>query len=285
MTDTPAAAPAATGPAPTPAATPWYGTNAAPEFVGHLQNRGWDKLDAAAAATAAATAHREAEKMIGIPEAQRFSWPKDAADADGWNRVHSKLGVPTDVKEYDFSAVKFSDGSTIDDDFANTLRTELQKAHVSKTDAPAFVKALVDAVEKQETASVVDRDEQIKQENEKLRISWGANVDNFLTVARNTALAVGVTQEQVDALEKTIGKAAVMEMFRNIGQKIGEDKFITTNGGNGGKPLPMSYEQAEHELGTLMADAAFYTKLQSGDAIAKKQFDNLTRLVSAGRRA
>lgn len=283
MTDTPIAAPAVTGPAPT--AAPWYGTTADPAFVGHLQNRGWDKLEPSAAAVAAATAHREAEKLIGGRAEDRVVWPKDATDAEGWNRVHGKLGVPTDTKEYDFSNVKFADGSAIDDEFANTLRTELQKAHVSKTDAPAFVKALVAIVEKQEGADTLDTQTNLTQEREKLRINWGANVDNFLTVARNTALALNVKPEAVDALEKSVGYAAVMEMFLSVGQKIGEDQFVLSNNGNGGQPRPMTYEQAQFELEALMKDATFYTKLQSGDNAAKKQFDNLTRLVSAGRRA
>lgn len=269
----------------TPAAgTPWYGANADPTFVGHLQNRGWDKLEPAAAAVAAATAHREAEKLIGGRAEDRVVWPKDASDAEGWNRVHGKLGVPSNVAEYDFSGVKFSDGSEIDADFATALRIELQKAHVSKADAPAFVKNLVALVEKQETDAAADYASQIQAENEKLNISWGPNKDNFLVVARNTAKTLGVTPEQVDSLEKVVGKAAVMQMFLNIGQKIGEDQFVLSNNGNGGQPRPMTYEQAEFELSELMKDASFYSKLQKGDRDAKTRFDNLTRLVSAGRK-
>lgn len=272
-----------TGGTPPAGGTPWYGANNEPDFVGHLQNRGWDKLEPAQAAIAAAKAHREAEKLIGGRAEDRVVWPKDATDAEGWNRVHSRLGVPTDLKEYDFSAVKFSDGTEIDDEFATALRTELQKAHVSKADAPSFVKALVSIVEKQESAATQEAEANLTQEREKLRINWGANVDNFLTVARNTAQTLGVTPEQVDALEKGIGYAAVMEMFRNIGQKIGEDQFVISNNGGGGKPQPMTYEQAEFRLNELTNDATFYAKLSAGDVAAKKEFDNLTRLVAAGR--
>jgi hypothetical protein len=285
MTDTTVAPTGGTGATGgTPATTPWYGANADPTFVGHLQNRGWDKLEPSAAAVAAATAHREAEKLIGGRAEDRVVWPKDAADSDGWNRVNSKLGVPSDVKEYDFSGVKFSDGTAIDDELANTLRAELQKARVSKTDAPAFVKSLVAIVEKQETAAEADYQANLTQEREKLRINWGANVDPFLTIARNTATTLGVTPEQVDALEKQIGYAAVMEMFRNIGQKIGEDQFVTSNNGGGGKPQPMTFEQASFELDRLTNDATFYAKLAAGDTASVKQFDNLTRLVAAGQR-
>ncbi len=262
---------------------PWYGTNADPALVGHLQNRGWDKLEPTSAALAAAKAHSEAEKLIGGRAEDRVVWPKDAADAEGWNRVNGRLGVPSDLKEYDFSSVKFSDGSAVDDEFANTLRAELKKAHVSKADAPAFTKALVSLVEKQEGASQAEYQAKLETEKEALRISWGANTQNFLTVARNTAATLGVTPEEVDGLEKLVGYNRTMQMFLKIGQLTGEDTFVNSNGGNGGQPRPMTYEQAEFELNALMTDAGFYGKLQSGDTAAKKQFDNLTRLVSAGR--
>ena len=245
-------------------ATPWYGASADPAFVGHLQNRGWDKLEPSAAAIAAATAHREAEKLIGGRAEDRLVMPKDAGDAEGWDRFNARIGVPKDVKEYDFSGVKFADGDPVGEEFATTMREVLQKAHVSKADAPEVVKAVVQYLEKSEAADAASQAEQLAAQRDVLRINWGANVDNFLTVARNTANTLGVTPEQVDALEKSIGYAAVMEMFRNIGSKIGEDAFITSNNG-GGKPVPMTYEQAEHELGQLINDKTFYDKLQAGD--------------------
>ena len=120
-----AAAAAAAGNGATGGNPPWYGTNADPVLVGHLQNRGWDKLEPTSAALAAAKAHSEAEKLIGGRAEDRVVWPKDAADAEGWNRVNGRLGVPSDTKEYDFSSVKFADGSPVDDEFANVLRAEL----------------------------------------------------------------------------------------------------------------------------------------------------------------
>lgn len=284
MTDTPAAAPAATGPAPgnTTAAPAWYSA-ASPDQIGHLQNRGWDKLDPAAAALAAAQAHREAEKLIGGRVEDRLVMPKDAGDTEGWDRFNARVGVPKDLKEYDFSGVKFADGSPIDDNFANAIRAELQKAHVSKADAPSFVKALVSLVEGDEAKETQEYQAKLDAERESLRISWGPNTTNFLTVARNTAATLGVTPEEVDALEKQVGYSRVMQMFLKIGQMTGEDQFVTNNNGGGGKPQPMTYEQAEFELNQLMSDATFYAKLQSGDTASKKQFDNLTRLVSAGR--
>lgn len=267
---------------------PWYGTNIDAVDLGHLQNRGWDKLDASAAAIAAAKAHREAEKLIGArvngytgKYEDLLVFPKDAADTEGWNRFNARAGVPTDAKEYDFSNVKFSDGTELDAKFTDPLRAALQKAHVSKADAAEVVKAIVSTVEADEKSSAETQQLDLEQEREKLRINWGSNVEPNLIVARNTAQTLGIAPEAVDALEKQIGYAAVMEMFRSIGQRIGEDSFVksTTPGVN----TPMTLEQAQAEMDTLMNDATFYTKLQAGDASAKKQFDNLTRMISAGR--
>lgn len=271
----------------TPGATggtaPWYGTNIDATDLSHLQNRGWDKLDAPAAAIAAAKAHREAEKLIGGRPEDLLKMPKDASDTEGWTRFNARVGVPADPKEYDFSAVKFSDGTELDAKVTDAIRGALQKAHVSKADAPEVVKALVSVVEGDEKAEAEAQKEALRLEHEKLRINWGSNVEPNLVVARNAANTLKIDPAAVAALEKQIGYAAVMEMFREIGTRIGEDSFVksTTPGVN----TPMTLEQAETELASLNNDTAFYAKLQAGDANARKQFDNLTRLVSAGRAA
>ena len=48
-------------------------------------------------------------------------------------------------------------------------------------------------------------------------------------IAQQAAKALGATPEQVAALESVVGYDKVMEMFRSIGSKIGEDKLFTGN--------------------------------------------------------
>src|SRR5258708_6406048 len=112
------APPAGTPPAGTPPASdkPWHDGLAA-EDVGYFQNRGWDKVDAKTAAINAAKAHREAEKLIGAPADKIIRLPNDPNDAEAWRQVRLRLGAPKDAKEYDFSTVKFADGTDLDEPF------------------------------------------------------------------------------------------------------------------------------------------------------------------------
>src|SRR5881394_756652 len=64
----------------------------------------------------------DAEKLVGVPADQVLRVPKDAADEKGWNAVWSRLGKPTDAKGYDFSDIKFADGTAPDATFVETMR-------------------------------------------------------------------------------------------------------------------------------------------------------------------
>src|SRR5258708_32263958 len=86
---------------------PWYdGVDS--DTVGYIQNRGLDKVDAKNAFLAAVKAHKEAEKLIGVPADQVLRLPKDANDTSGWNTVKDRLGRPKDASGEDFTAVKES---------------------------------------------------------------------------------------------------------------------------------------------------------------------------------
>lgn len=280
-TGTTAAAATTTAATTTAATTSWF-NGVQGEDLGHLQNRGWDKLDAPAAALAAAKAHREAEKLIGVPADQVLRAPKDKNDAAAWTAINAKFGVPADAKEYDFSTVKFADGDPVDEKFAAALKPVLQAAHVSKEDAPAIVKAVVAHMEQSEAGDVKAKADALATERDTLRINWGSNTEANLIIAKNAAAALNVSEEAVQALENQIGYAKVMEMFRNIGQRIGEDTFITTRGIGDNKGV-MTMEQAEATIAEKTNDGDFVRRLNNGDAQAIAEFNNLTRMVAAGR--
>lgn len=286
MVDTPATGD--TGAAATAAAAaaaavqPWFhGADA--ETVGHIQNRGWDKLTAAEAAVNAVKSHREAEKHLGVPADQLLRMPKDAADAEGQARLNERLGVPKEVKDYDFSTVKFADGTDLEASFTEALAPALLAARVSKDAAPGVVKAITAFLDKSEATETAEKASALAAERETLRINWGSNVEANMLVAKQAAAALGVDEKAVQALENVVGYAKVMEMFRNIGTKIGEDVFVA-NRAPGGAGV-MSGDQAVATLAEKQADAAWVTKLNAGDTTALKEFHNLTTVIAAARRA
>jgi hypothetical protein len=131
-------------PPPPPPQAPWYEGKADAETIGHWDNKGWKKDDPAAIAIEATKAARELQKHFGVPADQLLKLPKDSADDAGWKAVYSRLGVPSEPKEYDFSGVKFKDGTELEAAFSDTMRAALHSARVPKDKASTVVKAVVD---------------------------------------------------------------------------------------------------------------------------------------------
>lgn len=282
MTDTPAASAAAPG-AEGAAAGNWFdGLDA--DTLGHLQNRGLQSGDAKAAVANLVKAHREAEKHLGAPPNELLRMPKDANDAEGWQRFNDRVGVPKAANEYDFTTVKRADGSAVDASLIEALAPALQAARVSKSAAPDVVKAVISALDKTGGESAAAQAAALETDRAALRIEWGANIDGNLLMAKSAAAAVGATPEAVAALEKTMGYGAAMRMFRNIATKIGEDAFITNTAPGAREGAVMTVEQATATLNEKMSDTAWVAKLNNGDVTTVREFNNLTTLKAAGLR-
>lgn len=270
------------------AANTWYnGVYDKPEdqtaFVGHLQNRGWDKLTPDAAAKAAAKAHREAEAHIGVPADRLIRLPKDAADVEGIKTFREKLGVPVDAKGYDFTAIKFADGTVLGEDFTTALGTALSNSNVAKDKAPEIAQAVVKFMESAETSDAAETAAKLATAKDALKANWGNNYNANELVAKAGFQAVVKTSPNVDvplavqALEKVIGYENVMEMFRNIGSRIGEDTFVKSTAP--GQTGVMSKEQATATLAERLNDSIWADKLSKGDSASVREFDTLTRLM------
>lgn len=257
-------------------AAPWYGTPDA-ETVGFLQNRGWDKLPADQAALQAVKSYREAEKHIGAPPDQLLRMPKDAADAEGWKRVYAKLGVPETKDKYDFTGITLADKTPLADKYVGPLRDLSEVLHLNTDSAKALAQGVAKLFDADKAADQAEYDVKLSGEKDVLKKNWGANAGANKIVAENAALKLGVTAEELASLEKTVGYARTMEMFRNIGARIGEDQFVRSDGPAGGV---MTREQAEATLKSLENDQLWVAKFNQNDTATVQQWHNLTKLIS-----
>jgi hypothetical protein len=269
-------------PAPTPAAT-WYSTVTDPDLIGHIQQRGWDTKDPAAVALEAAKAHREAERRLGVPADQLVRWPKDASDEANWAAVRERLGVPKEATGYDFANVKFTDGSDLDERFVTTMRDTAVKlglpAEAAVGVAQSFAKFLDDA----EAAETAEAGVKLEAERSSLKQNWGTNYQANLDVAKHTAEALGVKPEAINALESQIGYAAVMEMFRTIGEKTGEARFVQSLAPGAGAGELMTVEQAQTRINDLKADESWVSSYLAGDVAKARQMADLQKIVWAAK--
>ena len=284
--DTGAAAAAAAAAA--TAANAWLPSQAGqegydPELVGHAQNRGWDKLDPKKAALEAVKAHREASKMIGLPENRLLRLPADATDEAGWKGVWSKLGAGKEAKDYDLNEVKFTDGKALEAPFADAIKASAFKNNLPKAAAVEFAKDMVKLLEASTTAAAADNTIKLADEQRKLVSDWGpGNMETNTIIAKAAAAKLGPQfQAAVQALEGQVGYADVMKLMHKIGTSIGEDVFLKNLTPD--KSGILTKEQAVEKRKELMADSAWSKRyLAGGDKSAEyREMQALIRIAQA----
>lgn len=274
----PGAPPVAPGapPAPAPAADQAWFTGADAELVGHIQTKGWHVKPAAEAALEAIRAHREAEKYLGAGVDKLVRIP-DNNDPVQVKAFRDKLGIPADAAGYDFSAIKDSAGQAPKPEFLDFARAQAAALGLSKDGATQLAQAMLKQTEDTASSRSAVETAALAEEKTKLAANWGANAEANGFIAKQAAAKLGVTAEQINALEKVVGYAATMELFRNIGTKIGEDRFVTNP--NPAIPGVMSREQAADKMSQLKADKAWVDRYLKGDVACAQEMKALTLLV------
>jgi hypothetical protein len=258
------------------AAKPWY-DGADTETVGYLENRGLNGKDAKTVAFEAIKSHREAEKLIGVPTNELLRLPKVASDEAGWKKVWTALGAPADGK-YDFSTVKKADGTPADQSFLDDFTAAAAKLHLPKDAAVSLAQDVLKLQEKQGAATAAIATDNLNKERALLDKNWGKDKEANLFIAKAAVVKLGLDPEIINALEKTAGYAKTMDFLRDIGTRIGEDKFVS--GGASGHRV-MTKDQASEQLATLKADTAWTKRYMAGGADEGRQMAALMAIISA----
>lgn len=282
-TGTPPAAPAAppAAPAAPAAGDPWYhGADA--EIVGFIQSKGWHEKTPQEAALEATRSYREAQGFIGAPPDRIVKLPTDANDADAWKPVWQRLGVPADAKEYDFSGLKFADGSEIAPEFSDWLRTQSHALNIPKDAAQRLGAEFVKYMDGTAASGAAARTAQVTEEFRKLAENWGGNIEGFEYIAKAGAKALGVTDEEYQSLKDVPGGARMLEIFRKVGELNGEGRFIGGGNGPNGTGGIMTKEQAADRKSMLMQDSEFVARYNRGDTKAYKEMYDLNLIIAGG---
>lgn len=270
---------AAPAPAPAPTANePWFTGIADADTIGQWTNRGWHTKTAPEVALAATKAWKEAEHFIGGSPENLLRVPADAADEAGWNKVWQRLGKPAEAKDYDFSTVKYADGSLPEEGFLNSMREAAFKLHLPNDAAAAVTREVVKYLDGADQSEMAGKQAKLAAEKGELMRNWGTNFEANKFIASRAAAALGVDPETVASLEGVVGYSKVMEMFRNIGSRIGEDKFFT--GSNGGGNGVMTRDQAVARYNDLKADPVWLESYIKGDAAKAREMTALQRLMA-----
>jgi hypothetical protein len=260
-----------------PPVAPWHNVLDT-EIRTYALKKGYDLSDPMKAFMASARGHMEAEKFIGVPPSRLLKLPEDVNDEAGWKAVYQRFGAPVDKSGYDFSQVKFSDGTDLDQGFAEFMRAKAFDLHLPKDNAAALTQAFVGFMEQSDQREAETATQKLTEEKAQLQKDWGNNYEYNRQTAVSGAQKLKVSAEDVAALEKVVGYSRVMEMFRKVGAGTTEDAYIS---GKQGGEFMTTAQTAQARLSELTNNPQWAAKLVANDAETRREFEQLTRLISA----
>lgn len=214
------------------------------------------------------TGYRNLEKFTGVPADKILKMP-DENNADEVNAFYKKLGRPDKAEDYKF---EIAEGQ--DDAIAKAIAPELFKAGLSQKQAAAIYKTLETAKIEQGKAAEAAA---IKAE-EDLKSEWGTNYDNNLKAAQQAAKIAGVTAEQIEALQKATDYKTVMNMFKKLASKFGED-VLRGAGDNKPSNFTMTPQEAREKIEQLKSNKEWQEKMANNDKAAIKEYKELSQIA------
>ena len=220
---------------------------------------------------AVATSAFHLEKLTGAGLDRLVQIPKDSTP-EAWNAVYDKLGRPAKADLYSIPVPEGDKG-----EFAGVAKTWFHEAGLNQSQAE---KVAVKWNEFQAAQAKAAADADAAKSAEQvaaLSKEWGAAIDQNKGIAKQAATALGVTGEQIDALQKVMGYDATMKFFHAIGSKTGEGEFL--NGGNTATNGVMTPAQAAAEIKLLRGDAGFTSRYLKGDVEARQKMEHLHKMA------
>jgi tellurite resistance protein len=176
--------------------------------------------------------------------------PTDRDAPHAWDRFYNSLGRPEAPDGYDLAPPAGMPEGLYSADMAKAYSEAAHKAGLSAKQAHAlhdwFVGLSANAARARDAQQARERD---GLETE-LRIEWGADYGAKLAAARRAARAFS-DGDTLDKLEQTLGGAAMVRMFANIGEQMTEDRLI----GAGGGDTIAGPEQAKAEIARIRGEA------------------------------
>lgn len=198
----------------------WYGDlSDAPELSEWVQNKGFTDPKAAL------NSYYNTEKLLGADRAGRtVVLPKDENDKDGLAAFRSKIGVPEKPEEY---GLPVPEGHS--EDFAKWASTVFHEAGIPKGAAATIAEKWNGYFS--ELLANQAKEDQLRSEQalDELRKEWGDAFGQKSEFGRRGLKAygsqAGLDENDLNALEQSIGTAKMLKLFHALGETTKETDF------------------------------------------------------------
>jgi len=234
--------------------------------AGYVANKGWTEprqvLDS----------YVNLEKLLGADRAgNTVILPKDGASAEEMASFYNKLGRPADPSGY---KIEVPEGAP--KEFATAAAQKLHELGISKAAGEKLAEWWNGQAKGSQEQHQQAQLQAFQQDDQALKQEWGAAFTQNLTAAQAAVRGLGVTPEQIDQMQKSMGHKATMEFFQKIGSKMGEADFVS---GNRSEPFgaALTPSQANAKIASLKGDKEFVARYLKKDSAAVAE---LTRLIA-----
>ena len=201
------------------------------------------------------------EKLIGLEKAGRtVVMPKDENDTEGLAAFRTKLGVPDSPEGYELPV---PEGQS--EEFSKVASTWFHEAGVPKAAAAGIAEKwnthINELVTKQQDEAKLAAEQQLNA----LKTEWGDAYGKNAEFGRRGFAAygskAGLDENDLKAVEATIGTAKMLKLFHSLGESMSESEF--TEGDH--KTFSMTPDEAQSKLDQARKD-------RLADKLTEKEF-------------
>ena len=243
----------------------WYESFSKPEIKSYVQKKGFESAETLA------DSYLNLEKLAGGDRKNLVKLPDDLGSAE-MSPIWERLGRPKEAKEYTFN---------LPEDLKPYIpETHMEKAkelslkhNIPRRQIEGFMKDFLELRSGEIKAQLEGLQAKQGEDSKALEKSWGQAHKENLNIVSNTAKRLGLSDQDWQGLQSTLGVKRAHDLMYEIGKGSKESNFV--NNGKGASNQTVTADDAKVEIKQLIQDSDFARRLSSGDIEAKKRWDRL----------
>lgn len=246
------------------------------------ENKGYAQLKNFKDPQAVLESYRNLEKIHSTPQERILKLP-EKADDPAWKDIYKRLGAPEKADGYE---VKVPEG--MNTEFAEWAKEQFHGLNLTKAQGDKLAAAWNERVQSEMTKHAEAMNDAMLQQEAKIKAEWGAAFEQNKDTVFKIAGAMGMTEEQAQAVSRVIGADTLNRMLLQVatkfGIKFGEDTFRGEGANSGSNNFgQMSPEAARARLSELRNDREWTTRYLNGGAQEAAEMNRLQKNILGER--
>lgn len=225
---------------------PWFEAFDDPDLKAVAEKKGWKSP------MEAVRSYRHAEQLIGGRMDGVIEIPDDT-DLEGRKAIYAKLGASDDLEAYQPPADLEITGG---DAALQNMRELAAEFGVPVSRFPDLVQAVESHAAAQAEIEEQAMSDEIDQAERNLQREWGKDYAAKAAAGNQAALKLGVSEDEMYALQGSLGVERVLRLFSQLGEEMGADTVVGLDGATPGGDV-RGKAAAQRELERLTADKDF----------------------------